>query len=141
MRVQESKIESPEDSPAEEERARVRPWIRWIVVALGIFLLVAIAVPNFVQVRVTEAPNACINNLRQIDGAKQLWALDNGIDAGVVPTLPDIAPYLSRDPSRMASLRCPASGGDGDFSASYTIGAIGESPKCNILPNQHFLAR
>src|SRR6266478_4702290 len=46
-----------------------------IVVAI-IGLLAAIAIPNFVRARSTSQKNACINNLRQIDGAKQQWALE-----------------------------------------------------------------
>ena len=48
-----------------------------IVVAI-IGLLAAIAIPNFVKARSTSQMNACINNLRQIDGAKQQWALEKG---------------------------------------------------------------
>jgi type II secretory pathway pseudopilin PulG len=43
-----------------------------IVVAI-IGLLAAIAIPNFVKARTTAQKNACINNLRQIDGAIQQW--------------------------------------------------------------------
>ena len=52
-----------------------------IVVAI-IGLLAAIAIPNFVHARTQSQQNACINNLRQIDGAKQNYALDNkvGVD-------------------------------------------------------------
>ena len=39
-----------------------------IVVAI-IGLLAAIAIPNFVKARGTAQRNACINNLRLIDGA------------------------------------------------------------------------
>ena len=45
-----------------------------IVVAI-IGLLAAIAIPNFVRARTQSQKNACINNLRQIDGAIQQWAL------------------------------------------------------------------
>ena len=47
-----------------------------IVVAI-IGLLAAIAIPNFVRARNTAQKNSCINNLRQLDGAKQQWALEN----------------------------------------------------------------
>ena len=47
-----------------------------IVVAI-IGLLAAIAIPNFVKARTTAQQKACINNLRQIDGAKEQWALEN----------------------------------------------------------------
>ena len=48
-----------------------------IVVAI-IGLLAAIAIPNFLRARSTSQQNACINNLRQIDGAIQQWALETG---------------------------------------------------------------
>ena len=41
-----------------------------IVVAI-IGLLAAIAIPNFVKARNTSQTDACINNLRQLDGATQ----------------------------------------------------------------------
>src|SRR5579871_5721695 len=47
-----------------------------IVVAI-IGLLAAIAIPNFVRARTTAQKNACIANLKQIDGAVQQWALEN----------------------------------------------------------------
>ena len=46
-----------------------------IVVAI-IGLLAAIAIPNFVKARQTSQKNACINNLRQIDGAVQQLLLE-----------------------------------------------------------------
>ena len=48
-----------------------------VAAALGVFLIVAGAVvlPAFIRARRTSSQNACINNLRQIDGAKQQWAL------------------------------------------------------------------
>src|SRR5438105_13795352 len=49
-----------------------------IVVAI-IGLLAAIAIPNFVRARTTSQANACINNLRQMDGAVQHYALETNI--------------------------------------------------------------
>ena len=66
-----------------------------IVVAI-IGLLASIAIPNFVRARENAQVNACINNLRQIDGAIQQYALEN--NAGVTATVDGnmIAPYLNR---------------------------------------------
>ena len=52
-----------------------------IVVAI-IGLLAAIAIPNFIKARATSQQNACINNLRQIDGAINEWALETGQSNG-----------------------------------------------------------
>ncbi|MBI4975005.1 MAG: prepilin-type N-terminal cleavage/methylation domain-containing protein, partial [Candidatus Omnitrophica bacterium] len=43
-----------------------------IVVAI-IGLLAAIAIPNFIKARETAEKNACIANLKQIQGATQVW--------------------------------------------------------------------
>src|SRR5437899_11608609 len=64
-----------------------------IVVAI-IGLLAAIAIPNFVRARTTAQMNACINNLRQIDSAKQQWALETRQATNALPLVSDIAPYL-----------------------------------------------
>ena len=45
----------------------------YVSIGLSVFLvpmMLAIAIPNFVKARQTSQMNACINNLRQIDGAK-----------------------------------------------------------------------
>jgi|GEM_PF-4648223 len=70
------------------------------------------------------ARNACINNLRLIDAAKQQWALEKGASPTNVPTWDDIRPYMrpSGDGSDPA---CPAGG-------SYTIGSVSNAPTCSI---------
>jgi len=61
----------------------------------------------------------CINQLRQIEGAKQQWALENTQPATITPTPEQIAPYLKDGlPS------CPAGG-------TYTLKSVGEPPTCN----------
>src|SRR5437016_2290070 len=86
-----------------------------IVVAI-IGLLAAIAIPNFIRARTTAQTNACINNLRQIDGAKQQWALENNKSGNATPTSASITPYLGRGTLGNYPT-CPASG-------NYTIGDI-----------------
>jgi len=67
-----------------------------LVVLAIVALLVATAVPNFVKARSTSQANAVINNMRQIDGAKQQWALENKKSPTDVPTPNDLTPYLAR---------------------------------------------
>src|ERR1051325_8286915 len=82
-----------------------------IVVAI-IGLLAAIAIPNFVRARGSAQQNACINNLRQIDSAKQQWALETRQNGTVVPAATDIAPYLGRS-GTLDNIACPAGGSTG----------------------------
>jgi chromosome segregation ATPase len=68
-----------------------------------------------------DQQNACINNLRQIDAAKQQWALEKNKAADAVPSAEDLLPYLKDGvfPS------CAAGG-------LYSINAVGEVPTCSI---------
>jgi hypothetical protein len=74
---------------------------------------------------------ACINNLRQIESAKQQWALENGKTANDVPSWDDIRPYIGRG-EKGEMPQCPQGG-------SYILGRIGESPKCSIGGPSHTL--
>jgi hypothetical protein len=65
--------------------------------------------------------NACINNLRQIDLAKNAWALENGKTAAAIPTEQDLLPYFKDQNFPV----CPSGG-------TYTIGAVGVPPTCSI---------
>ena len=107
-----------------------------IVVAI-IGLLAAIAIPNFVRARTTAQTNACINNLRQIDGAKQQWALENKASSVALPVGTDIQPYMGRG-SAGSLPTCPADSTK-VFATSYTIGNVSVPPVCNINGSNHVL--
>jgi prepilin-type N-terminal cleavage/methylation domain-containing protein len=102
-----------------------------IVVAI-IGLLATIAIPNFMRARTTAQKNACINNLRQIDGAKQTWALESKAGQSAVPTLANIQPYLGRGSAGTAPT-CPADPAN-NFTSSYSINDLQSAPTCLILP-------
>ena len=106
-----------------------------IVVAI-IGLLAAIAVPNFVHARVASQQNACINNLRQIDGAKQNWALDNKIPDTITPVDSNIQNYLGRG-SAGGLPWCPADPLS-SFDTSYSINSLQLAPTCLIASNHVF---
>ena len=108
-----------------------------IVVAI-IGLLAAIAIPNFVKARETAQMNACINNLRQIDGAKQQWALETRQSANATATFSDIDDYLGRGTGATANdIKCPSGGTS--YTDSYTTGALNEAPTCQKVPATHKL--
>jgi prepilin-type N-terminal cleavage/methylation domain-containing protein len=98
-----------------------------IVVAI-IGLLAAIAIPNFVKARTTAQKNACIANLKQLDGAVQQWALENK------KTSTDT--YLFTDTTVLQYLKgtvlpaCPAGG-------TYSPGAsVANTPLCSLSASQ-----
>jgi general secretion pathway protein G len=96
----------------------------YIGIAWAIFvipMMFAIAIPNFVKARDTAQMDACVNNLRMIDGAKNEWALENNKKNGDTPTQGDVAHYLKNGQSP----NCPKGG-------TYTINPIGEPPTCSV---------
>ena len=99
-----------------------------IVVAI-IGLLASIAVPNFVKARTTAQMNACISNLRQIDGAIQQWALDTKQGDTATVTAADVLPYLKN------AVVCPSGGKT--FADSYSITTVQGGPTCLKRPDTH----
>jgi hypothetical protein len=67
--------------------------------------------------------SSCINNLRQIDGAKQQWALKHGKKTDDTVTWEDITPYLY-----LKNGRCPWCPHGG----VYTLGTLAENPRCSV---------
>jgi prepilin-type N-terminal cleavage/methylation domain-containing protein len=93
-----------------------------IVVAI-IGLLAAIAIPNFIKARATSQQNACINNLRQLDGAINEWALETGQGNGVsIGGIDTISSYYIKLNSASTVPGCPAGG-------SYLTTSVGAVPQ------------
>jgi len=99
-----------------------------IVVAI-IGLLAAIAIPNFVKARTASQKNACIANLKQIEGAKATWAMEfkkNNADTPADADLFGAAQYIRTKPA------CPGGG-------TYTLAAVDTDPSCTLSAVGHVL--
>jgi prepilin-type N-terminal cleavage/methylation domain-containing protein len=91
-----------------------------IVVAI-IALLSAIVIPNLLRAGTRSQATACINNLRQIDTAIQIFAVEAGKHVGDTVNWPDdLTPYIKLN--RSGSIPpCPLNG-------IYELDIIGNSP-------------
>jgi prepilin-type N-terminal cleavage/methylation domain-containing protein len=101
-----------------------------IVVAI-IGLLAAIAIPNFVKARAASQKNACIANLKQIEGASATWALETKAAAAAAPGITDLygnTAYIRIEP------KCPGGG-------TYVLTPVGTPPTCTLAaaPELHAL--
>jgi prepilin-type N-terminal cleavage/methylation domain-containing protein len=99
-----------------------------IVVAI-IGLLAAIAIPNFVKARAASQKNACIANLKQMDGAKATWALEQKKVVTDVPVDTDLfgsTQYIRDKPE------CPGGG-------TYSLNDVGNKPTCTQTAAGHSL--
>jgi len=91
-----------------------------IVVAI-IGLLAAVAIPNLVKARKTAQKQACIGNLKSIEGAKNIWALEMKKTDSDVPSDTDLfgpGKNIEKKPE------CPAGG-------TYDLRSIAEKPTCS----------
>jgi len=97
-----------------------------ILAAVAVLLAVGAAVflPNFIRGRTHPAENACVNILRQIDGAKHQWALENGKTTNDTPSSDDLRPHIRLGPQGELP-RCPEGG-------TFILGRVGELPRCSI---------
>ncbi len=74
-----------------------------------------------VYLYIPDSFNACINGLRQIDSAIQIWALENNkVDTNHV-TWPDILPYFKNGERPY----CP-------YGGAYFISTVSNTPRCTV---------
>ena len=94
--------------------------IEILIVVMIIGILLAIAVPSMFNASERARANACRANLRQIQSAKEQWALVNRRPGTAIPGWGQLVPqFLQRVPE------CPSGG-------TYTIGNMGTNPTCNV---------
>lgn len=98
-------------------RFRLGAW----AAGIGSALLIYGGLPK-VEVIYQNATYACLNNLRQIDGAKAQWALEFKKQWHELPNDSDL---IGADKYIRVMPYCPVNG-------TYTFGAVGESPSCSI---------
>jgi prepilin-type N-terminal cleavage/methylation domain-containing protein len=103
-----------------------------IMIVVGIIgMLATIAIPNYVKARGEAQRTACINNLRQIDGAVQAWALALTKDSSDPVTYQDISGYMNN------AVVCPAGGNT--FADSYALSTVDARAVCQRHPDTHKL--
>ncbi len=94
-----------------------------LMIVVAIFgILVGLALPNFIKARVRARQQLCIENLSQIESAKQIWGVEHAKKDGDVPVNGELVGpnlYMKNDPL------CPAGG-------TYSYNAIGANASCTI---------
>jgi hypothetical protein len=84
-------------------------------------LMVAIAIPSFVRAREMSQRNACTNNMRQMDSAKEQTAMTLGLSDGAALPEEEVSKYIRMG---LSGLGCPKGG-------TYTLHPVGAEPECS----------
>lgn len=100
--------------------------VELMIVCFILAVLLAVAVPMWVQSRETSRRNACLANMQKIENAKDIFAMENRLSTGDSVTAAQIAPQFIKGifPS------CPSAG-------TYTVNTIGTHTECSthgVLP-------
>lgn len=98
-----------------------------IMIIVGIIgILIAIAVPSWVRARTLSQARVCQQNLKAIDEAKEMYALEEHLNAGAPVTWDDLWHPSDREQSYLHRFPvCPVQG-------EYAIHPISELPECSL---------
>ena len=85
------------------------------------------------KLRASKARTLCINHLRQIDSAKDSYALEYGGMEDTLPTATNVAIYIKS----MSNCVCPLlTGTNRTFEKSYSINVLTTAPTCRTGHNE-----
>jgi hypothetical protein len=103
------------------ENIKPRPLSIGFSILLIVLVIIgtAILIPNFVRERATPAIGTCIANLKQIDGAKEFWALEHRMTSGAPCFMTNLVPAYIK-----FTLYCPLG------NKPYEVNKIGDNPVC-----------
>jgi len=115
----------------------------YIGIALTIIIIpmqLAIAIPSFMKARATAQQNTCVNNLRQIEAAKDQYAIETGLTNGwefadngaAFRAL--IGQYVKAYPACPVSTSTAVKGTAERAIADYDVKAVGTPPSCKVCP-------
>ncbi len=99
-----------------------------MIVVLIIGILLAIAIPNFIQARESSRARACVGNLKQIDSAKQQAIMDNKLNQSAAATF------------SLDGVTASTSGPGGVYQLVTTAAAVGyirRMPVCPEMANSY----
>ncbi len=95
--------------------------IEIMIVVSIVAMLASIAIPKYIQAQASAQKSACINNLKQIDGAIQQWAMDYKKQSNDSVPEPAIVVYLKNN----CMPEEPAGG-------QYKLNTVMDTPLCTI---------
>lgn len=106
-----------------------------IMIVVGLIgILATMTAPLFINSRDASRRTLCINNLIQIDRAKDQFVTETGGSPETLPTWTEILPFVKDGPEK---LYCPAApDGQRVYSNCYRINEVRTGPDCLVSPDK-----
>lgn len=111
-----------ETPPAPLPKKKRWPFV--VVISFLVLLGAFLVVPSQIKAKATACKNACVNNLRQLDGAKEQYALQKQLPAGHVLSAEE--EKLVYEFVKGGEPKCPGGG-------NYKLNPIDSAPTCDSL--------
>ena len=128
------KASTPAYPPPIKRSGKGKPVVVFVLVGLGAVLLVgllaAIVIPAFMRSGNPSKSLLCINNLRQIEGANELYGLENGHIDGMVLTWDNLNPYIMDMSNKVCCQSAPV---EQRGLQNYSLEPVGTDPKCLVV--------
>lgn len=112
-------------------RRRAFTLVELMMVMTIISVIFAIASPSVRRTREVAQGRSCIRNLRQIDSAKEQYAMDNRLAQGAsMPALSVLCGAGTTKYIKGGAPQCPRGG-------AYTVNNLGTDPSCSTGTNAY----
>lgn len=108
---------------SETKRSRFLLGARLTICTIIIGLMIWAAIPAMRRAKVTADKNACVANLKQIDGCSWSWSLENKKEPDDLVDIKTASSYLKGG----ILPTCPAGG-------SYQVNRVKDYPTCTLGP-------
>lgn len=105
-----------------KKQLRAFTLVEIMIVVLIIGILMGIALPQFLNARSRSWHRSCLSNLRAMDNAKEVWAMEMRQAPGTAVVESDLVPDFIRG---TALPDCPANG-------TYDLTTVGNPPTCDF---------
>lgn len=92
------------------------------ILVFGVLGLTLILLPSYLEARNTAQRGRCINNLTQIDNAKEVVGYERKCPTGAIITAAEVTSHLRKGVPEPV---CPKGG-------RYTINPYGTDPSCSV---------